>query len=98
MSYKLKLKFKFKNEALKEWRKLDNDVRSHFKKCLIKRLDNPRVESARLNGLKDCYKIKLRAAGFRLVYEVRDNELVVSVVTVGKRERNQVYNIARKRI
>lgn len=94
MSYKLK----FKNEALKEWGKLDNDVRSHFKKCLIKRLENPRVESARLCGLKDCYKIKLRAAGYRLVYEVRDNEVVVSVVAVGKRERNQVYNIASKRI
>jgi mRNA interferase RelE/StbE len=48
--------------------------------------------------MKDCYKIKLRRAGYRLVYQVRDNELVVSVVAVGKRERNQVYKAAIRRI
>ncbi len=94
MSYKLK----FMSEALKEWGKLDKGVKSQFKKKLIERLENPRVELSKLCGLKDCYKIKLRSAGYRLVYEVRDNELVVSVVTVGKRERNLVYNIAKKRI
>lgn len=94
MSYKLK----FMSEALKEWGKLDSGVKFQFKKKLIERLENPRVESARLCGLKDCYKIKLRSAGYRLVYEVRDGELIVSVVTVGKRERNLVYNIAKKRI
>ena len=52
----------------------------------------------RKNGMKDCYKIKLRSAGYRLVYEVRDQEVVVSVVAVGKRERNEVYKIAIKRI
>ncbi|MBL4630626.1 MAG: type II toxin-antitoxin system RelE/ParE family toxin [Paraglaciecola sp.] len=46
----------------------------------------------------DCYKIKLRSAGYRLVFQVRDDEIVVSVVAVGKRERNQVYKIALKRI
>ena len=48
--------------------------------------------------MEDCYKIKLHSAGYRLVYQVRDNELVISVVAVGKRERNQVYKIAVKRI
>ena len=58
----------------------------------------PRVESARLNGMRDCYKIKLRSAGYRLVYQVRDKDLVVAVVAVGKRERNPVYQAAVKRI
>jgi len=40
--------------------------------------------------MQDCYKIKLRSAGYRLVYQVRDGELVVSVIAVGKRERNHV--------
>lgn len=75
------------------------ETRCHYlKKKLIERLDNPRVESARLNGMKDCYKIKLRSAGYRLIYQVRDLEILVSVVAVGKRDRNQVYNIAAKRI
>ncbi len=48
--------------------------------------------------MKDCYKIKLRKAGYRLVYQVRDLEIIVSIVAVGKREKNSVYKIAAKRI
>ncbi|MGR5308049.1 type II toxin-antitoxin system RelE family toxin, partial [Vibrio mediterranei] len=51
-----------------------------------------------LNGMPNCYKIKLRSVGYRLVYEVRDDEVVVSIVAVGKRERNEVYKTAIKRI
>ncbi|ARO87666.1 addiction module toxin RelE [Nitrosospira lacus] len=46
---------------------------------------------------KDRFKIKLREAGYRLVYEVRDGVLMVVVVAVGKRERNAVYKAAAKR-
>jgi len=88
----------FKSKALKEWNKLDATVKDQFKKKLADRLDTPRIESARLSGLQDCYKIKLRAAGYRLVYQVRDHELVISVVAVGKRERNDVYKNATKRL
>ena len=88
----------FKAAAKKEWDKLDSTIRQQFKKKLVERIKNPRVESSRLNGMQDCYKIKLRSAGYRLVYQVRDEELVVSVVAVGKRERNHVYNAAVKRI
>jgi mRNA interferase RelE/StbE len=72
-------------------------VREQFKKKLAERLENPHVPSAKLSEQKSRYKIKLRNAGYRLVYEVRDNELIVIVVAVGKRERNSVYEAARKR-
>ena len=88
----------FKAAAKKEWDKLDSTIREQFKKKLVERIESPRVESSRLNGMQDCYKIKLRSAGYRLVYQVRDEELVVSVVAVGKRERNHVYKAAIKRI
>lgn len=88
----------FKTAAKKEWDKLDSTIRQQFKKKLVERIKKPRVESSRLNGMQDCYKIKLRSAGYRLVYQVRDEELVVSVVAVAKRERNHVYNTAVKRI
>ena len=88
----------FKAAAKKEWDKLDSTIRQPFKKKLIERIKNPRVESSRLNGMQDCYKIKLRSAGYRLVYQVRDEELVVAVIAVGKRERHHVYNAAVKRI
>ena len=94
MSYRLL----FKVEAEKEWSKLDLTIKRQFKKKLVECLKNPHIPSARLNGMKNCYKIKLQSVGYRLVYEVRDKELVVSVVAVGKRERNEVYKTAIKRI
>jgi len=87
MSYSLE----FKESALKEWRKLDSSLREQFKKRLAERLEEPRVESARLSGMLDCYKIKLRSAGYRLVYQVFDDRVVVVVVAVGKREHDLVY-------
>lgn len=87
----------FLDAALKEWRKLDGNTRDQFKKKLAERLANPRVPAARLSGSKDRYKIKLRSIGYRLVYEVRDAQLVVVVVAVGKRERDAVYKSAEKR-
>lgn len=87
----------FLEEALKEWRKLDQDMREQFKKKLAERLLTPHVPSAQLSGSGSRYKIKLRQAGYRLVYEVRDRELIVLVVAVGKRERNAVYKAAEKR-
>ena len=87
----------FVDDALKEWAKLDGATREQFKKKLAERLVTPRVPSAKLSGQKDRYKIKLRNVGYRLVYEVRDNELIVVVVAVGKRERNAVYKAAAQR-
>ena len=94
MSFNLR----FKEQALQEWHNLDHFIREQFTKKLHTLKDSPRIESARLSGMKDCYKIKLRKAGFRLVYEVRDQELVILVVAVGKRERNAVYKTAAKRL
>jgi mRNA interferase RelE/StbE len=93
MSFKLG----FLEQALKEWRKLDGSTRARFKAKLIERLENPRIPSAQLHGHEDRYKIKLRGVGYRLVYEVRDSELIVVVIAVGKRDRSEVYTIAAAR-
>ncbi|MCX7171619.1 MAG: type II toxin-antitoxin system RelE/ParE family toxin [Proteobacteria bacterium] len=47
-----------------------------------------------MSGQKDRFKIRLRSVGHRLVYEVRDAEIVV--VAVGNRERNAAYKVAAK--
>lgn len=75
----------FVDEALKEWRKLGDTVREQFKTKLAERLHNPKIPSARLHGTKERYKIKLRGAGYRLVYEVRDTDVLVVVIAVGKK-------------
>ncbi|TBU96838.1 type II toxin-antitoxin system RelE family toxin [Stutzerimonas kirkiae] len=88
----------FSDKALKEWNKLDSTIRLQFAKKLKERLGLPRIEADRLRGMPDCYKIKLRSAGYRLVYKVVDQRLVVTVIAVGKRERSDVYEEARKRL
>jgi len=94
MSYSLA----FRESALKEWKRLDPPIREQFKKKLAERLQRPRVESARLSGMPDCYKIKLKSAGYRLVYQIEDRTVTVVVVAIGRRERNLAYKIALKRI
>nr|WP_113869792.1 type II toxin-antitoxin system RelE/ParE family toxin [Brenneria salicis]NMN91281.1 mRNA interferase RelE/StbE [Brenneria salicis ATCC 15712 = DSM 30166]RBP56947.1 mRNA interferase RelE/StbE [Brenneria salicis ATCC 15712 = DSM 30166]RLM27177.1 addiction module toxin RelE [Brenneria salicis ATCC 15712 = DSM 30166] len=88
----------FDERALKEWRKLGEIVRNQFKKKLADILEAPRIEANKLRGMPDCYKIKLRSAGYRLVYQVQDEKVVVFVVSVGKRERSEAYADAIKRL
>jgi mRNA interferase RelE/StbE len=87
----------FVESALKEWRKLTPQIREQFKDKLRERLEHPHVVSARLHGLPDCYKIKLRAVGYRLVYQVDDKTILVTVIAVGKRDKGLVYLSASKR-
>ncbi|MBC8999127.1 type II toxin-antitoxin system RelE/ParE family toxin [Pseudomonas sp. N40(2020)] len=92
MTYKLE----FLPSALKEWNKLGHTLRDQFKKKLAERMTLPRIAADALHGMPDCYKIKLKASGYRLVYQVIDERVVVSVVAVGKRERSSVYENAKK--
>jgi mRNA interferase RelE/StbE len=86
MTYKYGLKFL--PTALKEWKKLDSSIQSQLKKKLMKRLEEPHVPASRLHGFENHYKIKLRASGYRLVYEILECEIVVLVVAIGKRDKN----------
>ena len=94
MSYKLR----FHALALAEWRKLDGSVREPLKKKLAERLITPRIPAAALSGMADCYKIKQRSLGYRLIYRVDEDVVFVSVIAVGKRKKNQVYAAAKNRL
>ncbi len=93
MSYNLD----FLEEALEEWKKLNPSIKQPLKKKLMRVLENPRVPNNKLTGHPNRYKIKLHSAGYRLVYEVIDDEVVILVIAVGRRENNAVYNTASSR-
>ncbi len=93
MTYSLK----FLPIALKEWENINNSIKPLFKKKLQERLNNPHIPASRLRGFENHYKIKLKKAGFRLVYEVLDDENSVLVIAVGKREDNLVYRQTQER-
>jgi mRNA interferase RelE/StbE len=88
----------FDDEALKEWKRLQPQIKEQFKTKLKERLKNPRVPKDKLSGMKDIYKIKLRSAGYRLAYRVNDQKIEIVVIAVGKRENNAIYESLSKRI
>lgn len=95
MAYTLK----FLPEALAEWQSLDGSVKENLRKLLKNRLSQPHVPGAELRGeLRGCYKIKLLKQGYRLVYSVEDETLVVLVVAIDKREDLAAYRAALKRL
>lgn len=94
-----KYRLKFIPEALKEWKALDGSVKEVLRKALKKRLDQPHLPGSELHrDLHGCYKIKLRQQGYRLVYSVEDDELVVLVLAVDKREDMAAYRSALARL
>ncbi|MEI6066725.1 MAG: type II toxin-antitoxin system RelE/ParE family toxin [Methylococcaceae bacterium] len=91
-------KLRFHEPALTEWNKLDGNIKSKFKMKLAEHLEQPRVKSSVLSGIKDCYKIKLRQPGNRIVYRVDDDIVSVTVIAAVKRDKEKVYKDAEKRI
>ena len=94
MTYKLR----FHALALLEWQKLDGSIKEPLKKKLAERLETPIVAADALAGFKDCYKIKLRRMGFRLVYRVDTDVIYVTVIAVGKRDKLAVYGAVKNRL
>jgi mRNA interferase RelE/StbE len=96
---KHKYRLQFVPSAWVEWQALDGSVKETLRKLLRKRLDNPQVPGGELHGaLAGHYKIKLRKQGYRLVYGVQDDVLMVMVMAVDKREDSAMYQSAMVRI
>ncbi len=92
MTYSLE----FHPDALEEWGKLPNTVKERFKKKLKERMENPHIPKSRLSGGYNLYKIKIKQPAFRLTYQVKDNELIVVALSIGKRD-GDVYKKMQER-
>jgi mRNA interferase RelE/StbE len=91
----------FDVDALKEYRRIDAAHRKAFGnklKKLATRREQPSPKNALHGFPPGYYKIKLRNAGLRLVYHYGDENLLILVIAVGKRERNVVYEAAKARL
>ena len=86
-------------DALKEWQELEGSIKEPLRKSLKKRLGQPHVPGSQLHGgLHGCYKIKLRKQGYRLVYTVEDDVMVVLVLAIDRREDMAAYHAAFARL
>lgn len=93
-------KLDFDERAKKEFDRLGQTIKRRFRKKLGERLREPRVEADRLSDMPDCYKIKLRSDGYRMIYRVEDDVVVVLVIAIGKRDssKRDVYDVAARRL
>lgn len=94
------MEIKFHPKAKKEYDKLDNEIRKKFDAAL-KKISEDYTQiplSKKLSGdLKDCYKIKLKSSGYRMIYEVINGHLLIYVLSVGKRDKSYAYKEASQR-
>lgn len=82
MTYELE----FAKAALKKFDKLNPQIAEQFIRKLEAILENPKIPKNKLRGSTDLYKIKLKSAGYRLVYQVIDDRIVVLVLDVDRRD------------
>ena len=79
--------------AKKDFRKLPRDVQRKIKPVIDNLCANPRpagVESVK--GIRAAYR--LRVGSFRVVYQVKDREVVVLVLRIG--DRKEIYDMIRR--
>ncbi|HAV5371356.1 MULTISPECIES: type II toxin-antitoxin system RelE family toxin [Acinetobacter calcoaceticus/baumannii complex] len=82
MSYELE----FTKAALKKFDKLNPQIAEQLIPKLEAKLDNPKIPKNKLRGSVNLYKIKLKLAEYRLVYQVKDDMVVVLVFDVDRRD------------
>jgi mRNA interferase RelE/StbE len=93
--------FKFYEEAEKDLSKLNNSVKKLFVKKLSQIINNPEIgknlgnkNNLNLTGLKKVYFDNKR---YRIVYEIIENEIIIHIIAIGKRDNMKVYKEASNR-
>lgn len=94
----------FIEEAQKDYKKLDGSIKKLVNVALAKmeeRADELGEDLTSKHGVNliGCRKIKFRKAGIRIVYRiVGEKAEIAEIIIVGKREDNEVYQEAYKRL
>ena len=93
--------FKFYEEAEKDLAKLDNNIKKLFAKKLTQIIKNPEIgkdlgykNNLNLVGLKKIYFDHKR---YRIVYEIKNKEIIIHIIAIGKRDNMKVYKEASAR-
>jgi len=94
--------YKFHPEAEKELEKLNRSVQILFTKTLKKILKSPELgidlgnrNNLNLSGLKKMYFDHKR---YRVVYQVLEEEILIHLIAIGKRDKMEVYEKAGERV
>ena len=98
----MKWMVKFLPEAVNDLRKLDNSIRARVLSVILKLEIDPLNYGLPLGnklGLDLTAFFKITPSdGYRVVYFVQKNEVLVTIISIGKREKEKVYKNAALRI
>jgi len=94
--------FKFHPDAKKELKKLNNAIQILFTKKLKQIINSPEIgldlgnkNNLNLTGFK---KVYFNNKKHRIVYEIIQNEILIHIIAIGKREEMDVYKKASSRV
>jgi len=94
--------FKFHAEAEKELGKLNKSVQVLFTKTLKKILKSPElgIDLGNKNNLdlSGCKKMYFDNKRYRIVYKIIDDEVMIYLIAIGKRDKMDVYRNASERV
>ena len=76
--------------------KLDKKIRNIIKRKFERLIHEPLLGLPLRGNLAGCYK--LRISKYRVVYKTYNDQLIILVIAIGKREELAVYKSAEKRI
>ena len=81
----------FLTSAKKEFKKLDTVAKKRIKEKLILLVENPEVLINNIKPLKGEHqgKFRLRVNQYRVVFQIKENELIVTIIRVG--HRKEIY-------
>lgn len=81
----------FLNSAKKEFAKLDTIIQKLIKEKLLLLVENPELLKNNIKPLKGEYKgkFRLRVNQYRIVFQIKDEELIIIIVRIG--HRKEIY-------
>ena len=80
-----KSKITFKNSVAKDLRKISNHDVQRILEKIDSLIENPRAEGCVKLSVHELYRV--RQGDYRIIYEIRDNDLIVLVIKVAHRSR-----------
>lgn len=74
--------------AMRSLRKLDPQIRPRIQGAISLLSEDPRPPNARKLGGRDAYRV--RVGNYRIIYQIQDQILLITVVTLG--HRRNIYD------
>jgi len=87
----------FIEDVYKDLQKLDKSLQIEILKVIKKLEENPYLGKPLKGNLKNFYKIYVFRKKYRIVYTLEENNLIILIVGIGKRDKEKIYKIVEKR-